>query len=100
MSCRTKAGSPEYILLFCSLVALICCMVSACGTLWLFGEGFFAYEGGYFLALGVYVYVFLLPIAVYYFVWPKPRVNRKIYLYCLFPYLMMIPFAIFFAVYY
>lgn len=76
----------ELVLGFASLVAAFGCCVSLFGIYWQWAGGQFAYEGGYFIVAGSLVGAIVLPVAGYFYVWPRPTVRRRLLVVCVWPY--------------
>lgn len=95
--------SVEHKPLVLIVVLALSTLVSTLGTFgiyWLHFGGFFAYEGGYFLIPAVFLSPFFIPPLIYYFVWPKPKVNRLLRIFFLIPsFLLMLCVFYYFSFY-
>jgi hypothetical protein len=87
---KVVLGGREYSLIICSALITLPSLGSLFGFYWLLFGGNFAYEGWYFIVFSVYSGAFLLPAAIYFYLWPKPSINNRLRLICSIPFIIML----------
>jgi len=73
---RQSVEHKPLVLIAVVVLSTLVCALGTLGIYWLHNGGFFAYEGGYFLVPAAFLSPIFIPPLIYYFVYPRPRVNR------------------------
>jgi hypothetical protein len=81
-------------LIISSALLVIPSISSLFGLYWLYFGGRFSYEGWYFIAFSVYFSALFIPSAVYFYLWPKLKLSKRVRLYCSIPFVIMVLFSI------
>ncbi|MGQ8367206.1 hypothetical protein [Glaciecola sp. 1036] len=97
---RESLFSNEKALILFTCLASINALVGIYGIYWVYFGGNFGYEGGYFIALSVFISPIFVPVFIYYFLWPKPVKKRALLAITCLPYGGMLACALFFNFYY
>jgi len=89
-----ESKGNKFGLIVSSALLLIPSLSSLFGLYWLYFGGRFGYEGWYFIAFSVYFSALLIPSAIYFYIWPRPKLNQRLRLFCSIPFVIMALFAI------
>ena len=89
-----ESKGNKFGLIISSILLVIPSLSSLFGLYWLYFGGRFSYEGWYFIAFSVYFSALLTPSAIYFYMWPKPKLNKRLRLVCSIPFVIMSMFAI------
>ena len=92
-SIKETRSTTESVLIVSSVLLLFPCLGALYGLYWLIFGGRFSYEGWYFIAFAVYLSALAIPSAIYFYVWPKPKLNRQLKVVCSLPFIIMLLFG-------
>ncbi len=90
---KETRSTAEYALIVSSVLLLFPCLGALFGLYWLTFGGRMSYEGWYFIAFAVYLSALAIPSAIYFYVWPKPKLSRQLKAVCSLPFIIMLLFG-------
>ena len=92
-SIKETRSTAEYALIVSSVLLLFPCLGALFGLYWLTFGGPMSYEGWYFITFAVFLSALAIPSAMYFYVWPKPKLNRQLKAVCSLPFIIMLLFS-------
>ena len=92
-SIKETRSTAEYVLIVSSVLLLFPCLGALFGLYWLIFGGRMSYEGWYFIAFAVFFSALAIPSAIYFYVWPRPKLNTQLKAVCSLPFFIMLLFG-------